>query len=292
MHDSPEHGGSFDGVENPLIPMDVVRYYERGGEAGRLSESATGRLEYLRTQEIIQRYLKAPPATIIDVGGGPGTYALWLAELGYKVHLIDPLDYHVKQAMRRSFAQPEHPLANAFVSDARNLKEVPDQLADVVLLMGPLYHITEYDEREFAWHEAYRVLKPGGYVFATSISRFASTLDGIRQGFIEDPAFREIAARDIQDGQHRNPLEDKPEYFTTAYMHNPNDLRREMAMVGLLHIATLAVEGPAWLLSNLGEYLESPEKTQLLLSTLKTIESDPGLLGATSHVMCVGQRPA
>ncbi|MPZ48846.1 MAG: methyltransferase domain-containing protein [Dehalococcoidia bacterium] len=272
--------------------MDVVRFYERGGEATHLFESPAGKLEYLRTREIIQRYLKAPPGTILDVGGGPGVYACWLASLGYKVHLFDPLDYHVQQALEASARQPDQPLASAIVSDARNLKEVPDGIADAVLLLGPLYHITEYDERGFAWHEAYRVLKPGGFAFATSISRFAWTLFGMREGYIEDPKYREMIARDISDGQHRNPYDDKPEYFATSYMHHPSDLRREMAVAGLLHQATIAVEGPAWLLSNLGDYLDAPEKTELLLSTLKAIESDPGLLGATSHVMCVGQRPA
>jgi ubiquinone/menaquinone biosynthesis C-methylase UbiE len=292
MHDSPEHGGSYDGVESPLIAPDVVRYYEQGGEATRLFDTPQGRLELLRTQEIIQRYLPQPPAIILDVGGGPGVYACWLATLGYRVHLIDPLEFHVNQAQAASERQPDHPLASAIVGDARNLKEVPDAIADAILLLGPMYHITEYDERGFAMHEAHRVLKPGGHAFVAGISRFASAIDGLRKGYVEDPRYREMMARDISEGQHRNPYEDKWEYFATSYMHHPNDLRREMAITGLLHQATIAVEGPAWILDNLSDYLDDPEKTPLLLSTLKLIETDPGLLGATNHILCVGQRPA
>jgi len=291
MHDSPEHGGGYDGVENPLIAPEVLRYYAQGSEATRLAESPRGRLEFLRTQEIIQRYLPEPPAIVLDVGGGPGVYACWLAGLGYRVHLVDPIEMHRKQAQEASERQPDFPLVSIIDGDARNLKEVPANIADALLLLGPLYHIVEYDERGFAMHEAYRVLKPGGYAFAAAISRTASTLDGLRQGFIEDPKFREMIARDIQDGQHRNPYSDRWEYFTTSYMHQPNDLRRELAMVGLVHQATIAVEGPAWLMDNLGDYLDDPEKTGLLLNTLKSIEADPGLIGASSHILCVVQKP-
>src|SRR5687767_5101200 len=97
MHDSPEHGGDDDNL-GPLIPADVVAYYESGAELTRLTESPQGRLEYLRMQELILRYLPPPPATVLDVGGGPGAYACWLASLGYEVHLIDPIDLHIQQA--------------------------------------------------------------------------------------------------------------------------------------------------------------------------------------------------
>jgi SAM-dependent methyltransferase len=227
---------------------------------------------------------------VLDVGGGPGAYACWLANLGYRVHLVDPIEIHRRQAEEASARQPEYPLASVIDGDARNLREVPDNIADAILLLGPLYHLVEYDERGFAMHEAFRVLKPGGYAFMAGISRFASTLDGIRRGFIMDPKYREMIARDITDGQHRNPYTDRWEYFTTSYMHGPSDLRREMAAVGLVHHATIGVEGPAWLLDNLSDYLDDPGKTELLLATLKSIESDPGLINATSHILCVGQK--
>jgi len=68
---------------------EVTAHYEVADEAGRLLQM-TGQLEAARTREILTRYLPAPPAVILDVGGGAGIYALWLAELGYTVHLIDP----------------------------------------------------------------------------------------------------------------------------------------------------------------------------------------------------------
>jgi ubiquinone/menaquinone biosynthesis C-methylase UbiE len=292
MHDSPEHGDDDDNL-GPLIPADVVAYYESGVELTRLSESPQGRLEYLRMQELILRYLPPAPATILDVGGGPGVYACWLASLGYEVHLIDPIELHIQQAQDASARQPQHPIASVSIGDARHL-ELEDGQADAILLLGPLYHIIQYDERAFALKEAYRVLRPGGVCFAAAISRFSSALDGMRTGAILDRDYRDLTSLDLADGQHRNPLARAKqwEYFATAYFHMPGDLRRELALAGLVHQATIGVEGPAWLLGNLAEYLEDPEKLEHLMATLKAIEVEPSLLGASAHILSIGQKPA
>ena len=106
------------------LPPEVLAHYTSGNEAHRLSRGS-GMLELVRTQELVARYLPPPPAVIFDVGGGSGVYALWLAQLGYQVHLIDPLRLHVEQAQQASRAQVEHPIAQLLVGDARHL-ERPD----------------------------------------------------------------------------------------------------------------------------------------------------------------------
>ena len=92
----------------------------------------------------------------------------------------------------------------ADVAEARSIPE-PDASADAVVLLGPLYHLTEQAQRDQALREAWRVLKPGGVVAAVGISRFTALLDGLWQGWLGDPIFRGIAERGLADGQHRNP---------------------------------------------------------------------------------------
>ena len=141
---------------------------------------------------------------ILDVGGGPGAYACWSAKRGYEVHLIDIAPLHVEMARAASSRQPEAPLASVTVGDARSLSW-NDKTVDAVLLLGPLYHLTARADRIRALTEAHRVLKAAGLLFAVGISRFASTMDGLRSGFLKDAQFADIVDRDLKDGQHRNP---------------------------------------------------------------------------------------
>ena len=265
----------------------IAAFYARGLERDRLA-TGQGALEFVRTQRLLERYLPPPPASIADVGGGPGRYAVWLAERGYRVHLVDPVPLHVEQALAEARRRPGAALAGAEVGDARALR-LPDASAHAVLLLGPLYHLPERADRLRALGEARRVCRPGGVVIAAAISRFASTLDGLRGGYLEDPAFAAVAAGDREHGLHRNPTGD-PAYFTTAYFHRPEDLAVECAEAGLAHQTTLAVEGAAWLLSDLDARLADARRRAVLLAALDALETEPALLGVSDHLLAVARR--
>jgi SAM-dependent methyltransferase len=269
-----------------MASNDLDVYYNRGREQARLTND-TGRLELARTQEIILRYLPEPPATIYDIGGGAGIYALWLATLGYTVHLVDLMPLHVEQAAQASAALPDHPLASVSLGDARHVS-LPSGSADVVLLLGPLYHLTEREDRLQALREAYRLLKPSGYVFAAAISRFASLLDGMMRGYLADDYFAELVERDLVDGQHRNPKQ-LSGYFATAYFHYPTETAGELADAGFHVEATIAVQGPAGFIPDFDKFWSDEALRERLLSFLRTIESDPTMLGATGHLLTIGR---
>jgi hypothetical protein len=131
--------------------------------------------------------------------------------------------------------------------------------------------------------------RPGGLVVAAAISRFASTLDGLRASYLEDPAFEAVAATDRRDGRHRNPTGD-PAYFTTAYFHRPEELAVECAEAQLAHVATLPVEGPGWLLGDLQERLADEPRRAVLLAALAAIEGESSLLGVSAHLLAIARR--
>ncbi len=266
----------------------IDAHYSTGYEEARLSEGE-GKLEWLRTMEIFDRHAPPPPACVLDVGGGAGAYALPLARRGYVTHLIDPVLLHVEQAQRAARRQPAHPLASARVGDARHLPFADDS-ADVVLLLGPLYHLTGQSDRLSALREALRALRSGGVLFAAGISRFASTCDGLRQGYLREPDFEAIVKRDLLEGQHRNETE-RPEWFTTAYFHRPAELAEEVKGSGFVLADLLAVEGPAWLLAELGNWLATDEDVEVLLRAIRRIEAEPSLLGASAHLVAVARKP-
>jgi hypothetical protein len=122
--------GPVQGVgSNRELAPEVERFYsETFDESERLTTAADGRLELLRTQELLRRYLPPAPAKILDVGGGPGVHAKWLVADGYEVDLIDPVARHVEQASS---------ICRASIGDARHL-DAADDTYDVVLLLGPL----------------------------------------------------------------------------------------------------------------------------------------------------------
>ncbi len=133
-------------------------------------------------------------------------------------------------------------------------------------------------------------MRPGGWVFAVGISRFTSLLDGLSAGFLDDPAFVRIVDQDLRDGQHRNPA-DHPGYFTTAFLHHPDELRTEVREAGLSIVECVGIEGPGWWLPReFDDWWDDPARRERLLAVVRTVEREPSLLGLGPHVMVIARR--
>ena len=267
---------------------EVVDYYERVPEERRL-DSGPFKLEFERTKELLLRCLPAAPARILDVGGAAGPYSAWLAGQGYEMHLVDMSERLVGEA-RKVNATLDRPIASLAVADARALPQ-PDRFADAVLLMGPLYHLPEASDRETALREARRVLVPSGVLAAAAISRYASALDGLARNRATDPAFVRIRDRDLRDGQHRNDT-GRPDYFTTAYFHRPEDLERELETAGLNQVRVFGVEGAGWMIPDFDDRWADRAQRADLMAIARALESEPSILGVSAHLLGVGTNVA
>lgn len=268
-----------------IVP-EVLEYYARFAEESRLGSGAF-RLEFERTKELLSRVLPTPPARVLDVGGGAGPYSAWLAERGYETHLVDVSDRLIAEARTRNAAL-EPPIASLTIADARSLPQ-PNGYADAVLLMGPLYHLPAAAQREAALREARRVLAPSAVLAVAAISRYASALDGLAHSRT-DPAFVRIRDQDLRDGQHRNDT-GRPEYFTTAYFHRPEDLRRELESAGFADVQVYGVEGPGWMAGDFDSRWTDQAQRADLMALARTLESEPSILGASAHLLAVGRKP-
>jgi ubiquinone/menaquinone biosynthesis C-methylase UbiE len=262
----------------PQLDPDVLAYYDQGRERSRLT--STSRLEYVRTRELLDRFLPPPPARVLDVGGGAGAYALPLIASGYDVVLVDPVPLHVDQARTSG-------VSTAVIGDARSL-EFDDDSFDAVLMLGPLYHLTDREDRVSAIREAARVAGPAGTVVAAVISRFASTLDGLQAGFLMDDRFEGIVETDMATGRHDN-VEGVPGWFTTAYFHHPDELAAEFDDAGCRVVDVLPIEGPTSGMPDLAAWLDDDGLLAVLLRAIRRVESEPSLLGASSHILVVAR---
>jgi SAM-dependent methyltransferase len=262
-------------VDRLRVVADLRRFYaEAYDENVRLTRSPHGRLEFARTRELLERRLPAAPARVLDVGGGTGIHARWLAQAGYEVSLVDLMGEHVEMA-------GAIPGVTAAVGDARAL-EFADRSFDAVLLLGPLYHLVERAERLRALVEAPRVARPGAVVAAAAISRHAGLLDFGAHGGLDAttvPLVQDV----LSTGRHDPRLG-----FTTAYVHRPEELVEELVDAGLANVEVLGVEGPAGPaldahgIERIDEFLPSA------IACARIAERDPALIAASAHFLAFG----
>ena len=276
-------------VEQPPPALDspVSGYYDRAPEESRL-EAGPFRLEELRSRELILRHAPEAPAVVLDIGGAAGAYAFWLAERGYDVRLLDAAPRLVEVARQRN-QHAEHRLRSCSVADARDVPAESESAA-MVLLLGPLYHLVRAEDRHAALVEAFRLLQPGGVLIAAGISRWASMLDGLARELLRDKEFARIVEGDLRDGRHENQTGEL-EYFTTAYFHRPEDLRREVTDAGFEPEGLYGVEGPGWMLADFDARWNDPERREILIRTARALESEPAVLGCSAHLIVAGRKP-
>jgi ubiquinone/menaquinone biosynthesis C-methylase UbiE len=215
------------------VDLDIETHYTtRHDEAARLSSTLKGRLEAIRVRDLLGRYLPEPPATVADIGGGPGIHASWLAEQGCSVELLDPVERHIEQATAAGIT--------AVQGDARRLPW-ENEYFDAVLLAGPMYHLPEAADRRLALREAIRVLRPGGFIAVIAINRAANLIGSTlankllqRQGIVTD-----ILETGFSPDNER--------MAQTTY-HTVTQLRTELVSAGLRSVTVHGLTGPGgWL---------------------------------------------
>lgn len=241
------------------------------------------RTEFAVSLRAINEFLPSPPCAVLDVGGGPGRYAIELSRQGYRVTLLDISRENLRLALQKA-SEAQVSLAGTIHANALDLSKLDSAGYDAVLLMGPLYHLLSHGERAQAIREAMRVLRPGGRLFAAFITRFAP----FRYQAIGEPAWLvenpEYALQLLETGIH-----DQPTGFAKAYYAQPDEVMPFMEGCGLRTLNLVGCEGVV---------AEHEEKVNAL--TGKAWEAwvdlnyklgqDPTLYGASDHLLYIGEK--
>ena len=139
-------------------------YYSQWNEDDRLL-SRFGQIEFLTTIRYIEKYLK-PGMNILEVGAGTGRYSHYLARKGYAVDAIELVERNIADFKSKTLPGEKVSIVQG---DAVNLCMAKDNSYDIVLHLGPMYHLSSESDRKAAVSEALRVTKPNGKVFMAYI---------------------------------------------------------------------------------------------------------------------------
>ena len=268
---------------------EIFEFYNNGAEINRL-ESGLGIIEFYRTKEIINSYWPSKNLVVYDIGGGIGKYSQWLSEMNNDVTLIELAPNAVEYAKQNQNIEYSY---KAEVGNALNINK-PDSSADVVLLMGPLYHLQNRKDRLKALSEAYRVLKKGGLIFIAGISKFSSTtwslsVYGNANNFIDDNIYFDMLKDELYSGNHNRPRE-YPFIIADAYFHTIDGLRNEVADSNFEIINSHAIEGCIWFTPELNEKWNDIGSRKRLLDIIHITEHEETLMGMSPHFMVVAKK--
>lgn len=220
-----------------MDPVDAVRNYydeEVVNEWNRIE----GRPEFLLTCRYLSRYIR-PGDRVLDIGGGPGRYALWLAEQGCHVTLLDLSPENVRFAKAKA-AERGLPL-HTMQGDARFADAVVKGHFDHVLLMGPLYHLQQERDRVQAVTAALQLLRPNGMLFATFINLYSGLIYAMKfdPACILDPSEHSLAY--LQAVQNNQSIAGT--LFTEAFFIKPGEVLPFMAQFPLETLHLFGQEG-------------------------------------------------
>ena len=259
--------------------------YTAGAETGRLHRGL-GLIEFARTKELLLETLPPPPAVIYDIGGAYGEYAFWLAGLGYEVHLFDLVEAHIRMARDQEKALG-CPLAAAEIADARHVPRT-DASADAILLLGPLYHLPEREDRKRCLAECRRLLKPGGLLVTAHIVPWAPMVDNVihydENPRLNDPATFARLAETVQTGNHTGKV------IGEMYFQRPADALEEVTLAGFADVRLHGVIGPCWAIRNLDEAWADAHQRETILQVVRLLDGEESLLGFSTHYITISRK--
>ncbi len=263
----------------------IENYYDKDAliEWQRLERH---RIEFAITMRALTNFLPSAPQSVLDIGGGPGRYALTLSSLKYQVTLLDlsqaNLTFAQQKARETNLSIQQYVHGNVLTLSSLNLK-----MFDVVLLLGPLYHLLTHIERQQALREAWQVLRPGGLIFTAFITRYAPFRDIAKRSphsLLEEWAIWEEILRTgvYHAGQGVG--------FTDAYFAHPAEI---VPLMEEAKFETLDVVGCEGIIAQNEQQINqlTDEAWQAWVDLNYQLGREPSLYGAADHLLYVGRKP-
>lgn len=238
------------------------------------------KIEFDITKRFLDDFIKEENLEIFDIGGGPGRYAMYLAERGHKVTLLDLSKKNIEVAKRKSF-EKGITLQGYIHGNALELGEFEWQY-DVILLMGPLYHLIKESDRRKAVEGALKLLKPNGIIIVTFISSYAPIQDNLLHLYPIE--FVEDLLGYLENGENK-----EGKGFTTAYFINPNEAKEFMNSHGLQEVTFAGIENILGCKEKEINLLDESEYRKWIEIGYR-LSTDESLIGTSQHLLYIGRK--
>ncbi len=272
----------------------IVRdYYDSLGikEWRRLEKSAYSHLEWLTHIHFIDKFLPKG-GRVLDAGGGPGRYSIYLAKKGFSMTLLDfsPVQLRIaRQKVARARILPS--AIECIEGDIRDMSSFPDNHFDAVLCLTALSHLIDRKDRDITIRNLVRVAKRGAPLFISVINRYAVFRTILKRRDLW-PSLLDLGHQDVFDkGVHRAHPGKRIGHFTDAYFFTPSELRRTFEEVGVEVLTMAASQG---LTALLGEEFNGLVKDVRMRRKWMEIHwqtcEDTSLIGISEHVLLVGRK--
>lgn len=249
---------------------NIERHYNKHPEDLRL-QRRHGIVEFQTTMHHLHRFLHQGQF-ILDIGAGTGRYTSALMAEGYKVKAVELVKRNIEVFLKR---EPE---ADVVQGDARNMPFLPTGMADVTLLLGPLYHLIGDAEKILALKEAKRVTKPGGLIFVAYLMNEYSILSYC----FDEERISDLMARGVVD-QDFHIQSQEGELYDYIRLE---DIDRLNKAAGLERVTIFSPDGAAdYMRTRLNQM--SDQTFARFIEYQKCISERQDLIGAGSHVVDV-----
>ena len=285
----------------------VKNYYKNFDEKNRLRNDNSGKFEFLMTMRILEKELptvqgaenpecavangaaganSVDGVSILDLGGGAGVYSFPLAKKGFKVTLADLSETLLAQANKQKKEDAVQNLIACDQVNATDLSCYKDQFFDVVLLFGPLYHLTEKVEREKCISEVSRVLKKGGKVFASFIPHLSGSI-ALVQRFCWSPDQVDINTLEecFESGKFKN-LSDKG--FQEGYYPASEEIENLFCGNGFEKILLRSIRGFGYEKEDVIFKFKNKNVFSKILDLIDSTAEDKSIIEMCGHAMYVG----
>ena len=156
----------------------VIDFYNSIDEDSRLADSKHGTVEFLTTMRYIEKYIRQGDR-VLEIGAATGRYSHTLARQGYTVDAVELVEHNIEVFRKNTLPDEKITVTQG---NALDLSAFPDNQYDITLLLGPLYHLYNDEDKRQALSEAIRVTKPGGVIFAAYVISNGCLLNDFRKG--------------------------------------------------------------------------------------------------------------